>query len=468
MTVRILSYLVDGRIGARSKEAIGAAVDAIRRGDIDVVSGQGTGMDAGPYYLGSGDVLPPTRGDIEPIVLAAKEKGIPFIFSMGGTAGADVHLKPYLELLDVICEERRIQLRVGVISGEIAKEYLKEKVRSGVQMPRLFDTPRLSEVLDEAEIDRAERIQAQMGPEPIMEAFRRFPDIDGVITGRALDVGIHMAYPLMNGVDRATAAHAGKVIECSSMACEPATPFDFVIAEIDGDEFTVRPSNPQLRCTVKSVAGHALYERENPAEEKNPGGVLDVSDAEYIPVDDRTVLCKGGQWVDSPYTVKLEGVERVGHQFINLFAIRDEIAIQHIDQMLAGAIDYLSTMADPSEYEVYYHVFGRDGILGKSEPLRDRIPHEIAVLTKVIAKDIHLAERLAHTLRIRIFLSPYPGRRTTAGSVAFPLQHRVMPTGDVYKFSVWHLLPLDDPCEPFQPKLVEFPRKPADIDERGI
>lgn len=57
----ILSYLVDGRIGARSEEAIQHAVNAIESGEVDVVSGQGTGMDAGPYYLGSGEVLPPSR-----------------------------------------------------------------------------------------------------------------------------------------------------------------------------------------------------------------------------------------------------------------------------------------------------------------------------------------------------------------------------------------------------------------------
>lgn len=376
---------------------------------------------------------------------------------MGGTAGADIHLQPYLDLINQIARDNKTSLKIAVISGEVDKEYLRGKIRDGAQVKRLFETPRLPPLLSIEDVDRAERIQAQMGAEPIIKALEQFPDIDGVITGRALDVGVHMAYPLIRGVDWATAAHAAKVIECSSMACDPATPFDFVLATIDGAGFTVKPTNPALRCSVKSIAGHALYERENPAEERNPGGTLDVSEAVYEAVDDRTVRCSGATWVEDPYTVKLEGVEFAGYEYISICGIRDEICIQNIDWIMDSAKEHLRSVAQEEEFEVHYSVFGRDGVLGPSEPMRDVVPHEVGLLTKLICKDKDLAERLAHTLRIRIFMSPYPGRRTTAGSVAFPLQNRVVHTGGVYKFNIWHLLPLDDPCEPFPARLVNYP-----------
>src|SRR5690606_30829539 len=127
-----------------------------------------------------------------------------------------------------------------------------------------------------------------------------------------------------------TAAHLAKVIECSSMCAEPTTPFEGVVAEVENDHFTVRPTNPKYRCTVRSVSGHSLYERENPFEERNPGGVLDVGKAVYEQVDERTVRCSGGIWREAPYTVKLEGAELLGHQAATLCAIRDQAMIDSL------------------------------------------------------------------------------------------------------------------------------------------
>ncbi len=75
--------------------------------------------------------------------------------------------------------------------------------------------------------------------------------------------------------------------------------------------------------------------------------------------------------------------------------------------------------------------------------------HEAAVVLDVVADDRQLAEEAAYFGFIRLFIGPYPGRRTTAGNAAAPYMPVVIPVSDVYTFSVYHLLPLDDPLEPF-------------------
>ena len=50
---------------------------------------------------------------------------------------------------------------------------------------------------------------------------------------------------------------------------------------------------------------------------------------------------------------------------------------------------------------------------------------------------------------IRLFIGPYPGRKTTAGNAAAPFMPVVIPVSDVYTFSIYHLLPLADPVAPF-------------------
>lgn len=453
--LRVLSYIVDGRVGDRMPESTACAVKEIEEG-VDVISGQGTGMDAGPYYLGSDSVLPIRRKDIAPILMAAKKTKTPFVFSMGGGGGADMHLESYLDGIRQIARENGTSFRIARISGEVSPDFLRQKIRDGVTIRRSIDTPRISEHLTEEDVDNAVRIQAQMGPEPIARALAE-DGIDGVITGRALDVGIHMATPLSRGIPRGTAAHLAKVIECSSMCAEPTTPFEAVVAEVEEDSFTVRPANPTYRCTVRSVSGHSLYERENPFEERNPGGVLDVGEASYEQVDERTVRCSGGIWKEVPYTVKLEGAQQIGYQAATICGIRDSAMIESLDEILDFVRESIQTVASNGNVDVAFHVLGRDAVLGHSEPLRETAkPHEVGVLLVVTAPTLEEAEQLATTGRLRLFMCDFPGRRSTAGNTAVPLQKTSFPLDRAFVFNIWHLLPLDDPCEPFNHEIIEL------------
>jgi hypothetical protein len=455
--MKILSMVVDGRIGNRMPGFAEWAVKAIDDG-VDVIAGQGTGMDGGPYYLGSEDVLPMRPLDLAPILLAAKRTGTPFVFSMGGHAGADLHLDSYLDTISKIARDNDVTFRIARISGEVSKDFLIKKIRSGARIERSIDTPRLSKFLTEGDVKSAVRIQSQMGPEPVMRAMEE-EGIDGVITGRALDVGIHMATPLRNGIGRSTAAHLGKIIECASMVAEPTGPWESIIAEVEEGSFTVRPTNPEYRCTVRSVSGHSLYERENPFEERNTGGVLDVGQAVYEQVDEKTVRCSGGIWTDVPYTVKVEGAEMIGYQAGSICGIRDPTMIEQIDAVIAMVREAVAETSSTPDFNLTIHLYGRDGTLGSSEPLREAVPHEVGLLLVVTAPTQELANELATTARLRLLMGHYEGRRSTAGNTAVPLQRMAFPLGPAYVFNIWHLLPLEDPCEPFPYEVVELGAK---------
>src|SRR4051794_10573335 len=114
--LRQLSYVIDGRLGERLPEQIDSTVKLIEDG-VDYVVGQGNGMDAGPYYLGSETIMPLRRSGAEPIFLAAKRTETPFVFSLGGGAGADLHLKSYLDDLGAIARDNGTKFRVAVISS---------------------------------------------------------------------------------------------------------------------------------------------------------------------------------------------------------------------------------------------------------------------------------------------------------------------------------------------------------------
>ena len=48
------------------------------------------------------------------------------------------------------------------------------------------------------------------------------------------------------------------------------------------DSFSVEPISPNINCTVTSVAAHTLYEKSNPYLLPVLGGILDLSDCDFV------------------------------------------------------------------------------------------------------------------------------------------------------------------------------------------
>jgi len=418
---------------------------------------QGTSTDVGPYYLGAGKThltRYQIKRNIRPQLVAAREHNIPFIFSVG-SAGADVHLEYVLKVIDEISREEGLKFRAAVISGEIDKEYIKAKLAKGEKMRRLIETLRLPEYLTPEMVDQSVRIVSQMGPEPIIEALDM--GVDGVITGRALDSGLHMAFPFKMGFDKGLAGHMAKIIECGAMAADPGG-LGAVFGILRDDHFLVKPPNPNKKCTVKSVAGHTFYERPDPFKELNPGGYLDTSEAKYGQVDEKTVKIWGSKWVPTEYVVKLEGVTKVGYRTISIAGIRDPTMIKNIVAVEEGVRDRVRKEFGERDYRLIFRVYGKNGVMGKLEPQKEITSHELGVIIDVVAKTQELASDICSFARSKLLLEDFPGRITTAGNVALPYTPNDIEVGDVYEWNVWHGMPLEDPCEPFRTKVVDFPR----------
>jgi hypothetical protein len=428
----------------------------------DVIACQGTSTDPGPYYHGTTEnhLETMTLGrDLDLMMTAAKKMGIPFISSLGG-GGSNSHLENNLKVIDEIARDRG-PMRVAVIRSELPKEHLKELIRSGTKIPRITAHERLSEYLTEADVDRAVKVVAQMGPEPMLQALDM--DVDAVITGRAVDIAVLAAYPMKRGIPKATAMFAGKIMECNATAAEPGTPSDIICGEITESYFDVFAANPALRCTPISVAGHSVYERHNAILEENPGGILYIDDATYTALDERTVRVAGGRWVDMPYTVKLEAAKSVGFRSIDIAGIRDDITIANLDEILNGARKSTTAFAVDSgfaqdDFRITFRVYGRDAIMGAAEPVK-RAAHEVCVITDVVAVRQELAHRLCGFIKTGLGHWGFAGRRTTANNVAFPFSPMDFDLGEVFAFNIWHALPLEDPCSLFPLDVVDFPRK---------
>ena len=49
----------------------------------------------------------------------------------------------------------------------------------------------------------------------------------------------------------------------------------------------------------------------------------------------------------------------------------------------------------------------------------------------------------------------FPGRRSTAGNLAFPFSPQDIPVGPAHQFNVYHLMEIDDPLEQFPIQISE-------------
>ena len=459
-TYRILSFVNHVPV----HPDLGGFLERARRLGVDAVCSQGTGMDFGPYMLGSGTQFTTDnfKDNVRPYLKFARELDIPFILSVG-IAGGRIQLDACLERIDEIAAEEDLPLRVGVIDGEVDREALAERLRNGGRARRAVDSPALSEWLTPEDALASEHIVAQMGPEPIMAALQA--GVDGVITGRALDVGVYMAPALLAGFPKGPVTHLAKVIECAGLALHPGDPSEPIYGVADREGLTVYPLSGNQRATPRSIAGHSMYERDNPFRERNPGGYLDLTEAWYEQTADGGVRSQGATWVDEPYTVKLEGARRNGYRTVSFFGVREPRFIAQLDGFLDNIRETLRAsrrfghLDEGKHYTITFDQYGRNGVLGPNEPLLDRVPHEIGLLVDVIAETKELAESLSYYVCMELWIKPYPGRQTTAGNLATRFAPPTINVGDAYSFNVWHLLELDDPTELFPYEIADFPRR---------
>ena len=443
--------------------------------DPDVIFQQGTSSDPGPGYLGRNESYSdslPVKEDLRVLLKAAVRSHIPAIVSAGGSGG-NGPLEDVLKLVDAVAVEEGLRFRCAVIRSEVDKGLIEKKLRSGEKIRRLVEHPALSKYLGIEDLRASVRVVGQVSYEPIMKALGE--DVEVVITGRACDIALPMAVPLRAGVDKGLAAQVGKIVECGGAACVreslAAGVSTGVFAVLRGKHGLVRSLNRRMRCTVASVVSRGvLYERADAAiPEEMPDGHLDVTEAKYTQVDANTVRVEGGKFVPRrEYLLKIEGAGHVGYRTICVCGVRDPYLVEkiatgaYLDQVKARVRQRMVGTPD-ADYRLNFRTYGVDGVMGSLEPMRETSPHEVGIVVDSVARTPELSKALCMVSRQQLLHHPYPGRKTTAGNVAFPFSPSDIYVGDVFEYNVWHLMPmtLAEVGEVFRPAVVDFPRGSA-------
>jgi len=447
---------MDEIVGLAPSGSMGSGynVEAFKRGLVQSPHfiGQDAGStDMGPYYHGSGATFLPLatyRHDMEIMLRAARERRIPLIIGSAFTSGCNATLEMAVRMTGEVAREHGLSFRMAVIGAEIPKQELERRLAKGA-FESLGPDPLTPET-----IGRCGPVCAQMGVEPFMKALDAGAEV--IIAGRACDDAIFAALPILRGYDKGLALHCGKILECAGLSAIPYDLAEPLIGRVRSDHFEVEPCHPEHRCTTVSVAGHSLYERGDPCLQPGPGGMNDLTYAKFTQLDQRRVKVTGSRFVpDATYRVKLEGAEQVGFRSVVIVGIRDAVMIGQIESVLDEArARAQERFAAAGEFHLLYRIYGKNAVMGALEPETQAKPHEIGLVIDVVAATQELATGIAMFVRGTLQHASYPGIITTAGNMAYPFSPFGIPVGPAYRFAVYHLMPLRDPCEIF-PMTIE-------------
>lgn len=404
--------------------------------------------DIGPSALGddrSVSMYKWQRHDLELMLLASREQGVPMLIGSAGDTGANSRVDMYVQIIKDLAREHNLPpFKLAYFYSEVDKAYLSSKLENEVLIEGLDGRQQLTK----EELEKTERIVAVAGVHPFIKALDMGADV--VIGGRSSDAAIFAAPAIKEGFPEANAYYLGKVLECASFCAEPYGAKESVIGTITQDDVKVTAMHPDQRCTIASVSGHAMYERSNPFYEYFAGGMLDMTNCHYEQFDAKTCRITGSEYVpvEGDIKVKLEGSGKVGEKYIGIAGVRDPYTIKNIDLVLAYAREQVKAEFPDEEYHLNFRTFGKDGVMGALEPVKEITSHELGIVVEGIAKTKEAAEMITLFATRQIFYARLPEVKGTAGTAAYLIDD-VIYARPSYSWTMNHVIPVKDPMELF-------------------
>jgi hypothetical protein len=119
--------------------------------------------------------------------------------------------------------------------------------------------------------------------------------------------------------------------------------------------------------------------------------------------------------------------------------------VTRIDEILAdvrGRVERYFATNQP--FTLLFHTYGKNGVMGDLETVKHATPHELGLVTEVIAPTQELAHAICHVTSGTLLHYSYEGVKNNAGNLAFLYSPSEQDLGPAYVFSVYHLMEVED------------------------
>ena len=180
-----------------------------------------------------------------------------------------------------------------------------------------------------------------------------------------------------------------------------------------------------------------------------------MSNCKYEQVDKKTTRITGPEFIpiNGKIKVKLEGAAFVGERYIGIVGVRDPYTIKNIDKVVDWAISQAKQNLREEDYKIHFHIYGKNGVMGELEPIKEIKSHELGIVVEAIAKTKELAAEAAIIGSRQIFYARLPEVKGTAGSAAF-IFDEVLPVSPAYRWTLNHTIEVNEAMDLFDLKEI--------------
>ncbi len=437
---------------------LGWTPEALERGIAakpDLIAIDGGSTDSGPSYLGRGVskyARSSTKSEWAVLIDAARRADCPLIVGTAGTCGASDAVDWLIDITREVLAETGHTAKIAILKSDQPSDRVVTALEAGRVTP-LTPAPEINPDL----IESCTNIVALAGIEQVNAAIDTGANI--IIAGRTTDTAIIAALPIARGVDPGLAWHGAKIGECGAL-CATNPQSGVLQIDFEDEAFTVTPLADGANATPHTVSAHMLYENSDPYLLREPGGTLEVTNARYEALDEKSVRVTGSLWKTAQsYTVKLEGARVVGYQTILLALLRDP---NYVKNSNAWARDIeirctekalKRTTASSGDFSIEVRLIGQDATLGALET-REGSPVEIGALGIVTAKTAELSGEIGKLLNPYLLHHPLTEAEEQP-TFAFPFSPAEIDRGAIYEFCLNHVMHLDDPMAAFTLEVID-------------
>jgi hypothetical protein len=431
----------------------------------DAIAADSGSTDSGPSYLARGVSKmnrESIKRDLDILMDEAFRAKIPLLIGTCGTSGTDSGVDWTRDIAVEVARDLGIRPKIACLYSEQTAADLVAKNRQG----KITPLSPLGPVTDEA-LESCEHIVALMGAEPYMPALQGGADV--ILGGRTTDTAVLAAVPLLKGAGAGPAWHAAKIAECGGQ-CTLDPRLGGVLMRVGIDAFEIEPLDLGNQCSPESVSAHMLYESSDPYRLTEPGGVLDVTKADYQWLDARTTRVTGSRWEPMPYTMKLEGARGGAFQTLMIIGIEDPDVLANLNEFHATLQQALNERiratfgAEASSFDLSLRFYGWNGTSGQPVPANTPPPRDVGVIFVVTAPTQDLANRMAKACNPYFFHMPLR-RGIELPSYAFPFSPAEIPRGQVFEFVLNHVVHTKDGFELVRTQWIDLTETSRKVSE---
>ena len=127
--------------------------------------------------------------------------------------------------------------------------------------------------------------------------------------------------------------------------------------------------------------------------------------------------------------------------------------IEKIDEIIEGVKERVKDNFKSNSWDYYLDIkiYGKNAVMGNLEyNSTTKDCHEIGVVIEAVADTQEKADTICAFARSSMLHFGYEGRKATAGNLAFPYSPSDFHAGEVYNFSIYHLMEVNNPADIFR------------------